>query len=71
MDGHEALRGKGAYLQTSLHPSFHANLRQIAFQFRKRISHWIFLCKLCFMLLTSFTLVPIKGTLLKKIQNLI
>lgn len=71
MDGHEALRGKGAYLQTSLHPSFHANLRQIAFQFRKRISRWIFLCKLCFMLLTSFTLVPIKGTLLKKIQNLI
>ena len=39
MDGHEALRGKGAYLQTSLHPSFRANLRQIAFQFRKRISH--------------------------------
>lgn len=70
VDSHKTLQvGEGAYLQTFRHPSFGANLRQVVFQFSNRISRCMFLFKLYFILVTSFTLVPIKCTLLKKYKT--
>lgn len=69
VDSHQELGGEEACLQASLHLSLGANLRQFVFQFKKRICCWIFLFKLYFILVTSFMLLPIKCTLLKKYKT--